>query len=97
MGFDSNQRERFLPLCPDFVVEVRSKNDSLRILNAKMQTWLDNGAKLAWMFDPYEAKVTIYRPNHKPEVLQRPDVVEGEGPVAGFRLTTAKLWAESQD
>lgn len=93
VGFDKDQRERFLPLCPDFVVEVRSRRDNLKILHAKMQTWLENGAKLAWMFDPYKATVTIYRADQEPELLTRPEFVYGEGPVAGFRLTTAKLWA----
>ncbi len=64
-GFDSNQRERFLPICPDFIVEVRSRRDSLKLLQAKMDIWLANGAKLAWLFNPYKATVTIYRPNQE--------------------------------
>ena len=62
-----------------------------------MEIWLANGASLAWLFDPYKGTVTIYHPNQEPETLQRPDFVQGEGMVAGFRLTTAKLWAETQD
>lgn len=90
-----SQKEQYPPLCPDFVVEIRSRTDSKKILKAKMQTWIDNGAQLAWMIDPYEATLTIYRPGQEPEVLLRPDSVEAEAPVAGFRLTTSNLWAEA--
>jgi Uma2 family endonuclease len=65
------------------------------MLRAKMQVWIENGAKLAWMIDPYAATLTIYRPGSEPGVLQRPDSVEAEAPVAGFRLTTSNLWAEA--
>ncbi len=92
-AFTSEEKERYLPLCPDFIVEVRSRSDSKRMLQAKMQTWMDNGALLAWMIDPFDATVTVYRPSHEPETLERPDAVAGEGPVAGFRLTTSALWA----
>lgn len=91
--FSDAERERYLPLCPDFIIEVRSKSDSLAVLQAKMGTWIANGAKLAWMLDPDAGTLTIYRSASDPEVLWRPDVVEGEEPVAGFRLTTSKLWA----
>ncbi len=94
--FTDEEKERYLPLCPDFIVEVRSRNDSKRVLRAKMETWVSNGAQLAWMIDPYDATITIHRPNCEPEVLNRPDFVEGEEPVAGFRLTTSALWAKAQ-
>ena len=94
-AFSNDQQERFLPICPDFVIEVRSLSDSGPILRAKMQAWIANGAQLAWMIDPYAATVTIYRPGREPEMLQRPDSVEAEAPVAGFRLTTSNLWAQT--
>ena len=87
------QQTGFPPLCPDFVVEVRSHSDSRRVLEDKMQAWLDNGAKLAWLVDPIAACVTIYRPGHAPETLDRPEIVKGEGPVAGFELPCTRLWA----
>jgi Uma2 family endonuclease len=87
------QQTGFPPLCPVFLVEVRSHSDSRRILEAKMQSWLDNGAKLAWLVDPIAANVTIYRPGQAPETLDRPEVVHGEGPVAGFELQCRQLWA----
>ena len=92
--FSNFERERYLPLCPDFVIEVRSQSDSLKVLQAKMETWIANGARLAWMLDPYAATLTVYRPDRAPEVLLRPEVVEAEEPVAGFRLTTSQLRAQ---
>jgi Uma2 family endonuclease len=83
----------FPPLCPDFIIEVRSKSDARRMVEAKMQTWLDNGARLAWLIDPLDRNVTIYRPNQPPETLAAPEVVEGETPVEGFSLKAARLWA----
>ena len=93
--FTADERERFLPLCPEFIVEVRSKSDSVKVLRAKMQTWIDNGAQLAWMIDPFARTVSIYRPDREPEELAEPAEVLGEGPVHGFRLVTEKLWAAS--
>jgi len=87
------QREKYPPRCPEFVVEVLSQSDSLRMLQAKMDVWIANGAKLAWLVDPYAATITIYRPDSEPEVLDKPDSIEAGDPVAGFRLTTSRLWA----
>jgi len=58
-----------------------------------MQTWLDNGTKLAWLIDPIEGNVTIYRPSEAAQTLERPEAVHGEAPVDGFTLKTARLWA----
>ena len=87
------QQAGYPPLCPDFLIELRSKTDSRRVLEAKMQTWLENGAKLAWLVDPIAGNATIYRPGQTPETLDRPEVVKGEAPVDGFELRCARLWA----
>lgn len=86
------QQRSFAPICPDFVIEVRSKSDSRSVLEAKMLTWIENGALLAWLIDPVDATVTIYRPGEPVETLERPDVVMGHAPVAGFELKTTRLW-----
>ena len=86
------QQTAYPPLCPDFVVEILSASDSRKTLEAKMQTWIANGAQLAWMIDPYRATLSIYRPGVVVEVLDRPDSVEAEEPIAGFRLSTLLLW-----
>ena len=91
--FTSEQQERYLPICPEFIIEVRSKSDSPSVLRAKMEAWISNGAQLAWMIDPYAATLTIYRPGRDSVTFDRPDSVEADEPVAGFRLTTSKLWA----
>ncbi len=88
-----SQREKYPPRCPEFVVEVLSRSDSVRMLQAKMEVWIANGAKLAWLVDPFAATITIYRPDTAPEVLAKPDSIEAGDPVAGFRLTTSRLWA----
>ncbi len=88
------QREKFPPLCPEFVIEVRSGTDRVAALRDKMELWIANGAQLAWMIDPYAATLTIYRPDREPEVLHHPDAVEAEAPIAGFRLSLLTLWAE---
>jgi Uma2 family endonuclease len=87
-------RHRFPPLCPDFVIEILSESDSRARLQAKMETWIANGAQLAWTIDPFAATVSIYRPNQAPEVLERPDSVEANEVEPGFRLATQALWAE---
>jgi len=87
------QREKYPPRCPEFVVEVLSQSDSIRMLQAKMEVWIANGAKLAWLVDPFAATITVYRPGVATEVLAKPDSIEAGDPVAGFRLTTSRLWA----
>src|SRR5215208_7218321 len=61
------EREKFLPLCPDFVIELRSPSDSLRDLQAKMEEWIANGAQLGWLLDPEPRQLYIYRPDQPAE------------------------------
>jgi Uma2 family endonuclease len=92
-GLTEEQQNGFLRHSPDFLIEFRDRSESRSVLEAKMQTWLDNGAKLAWLIDPIDGKVTIYRPNQPPETLDRPEIVKAEPPVAGFELPCARLWS----
>jgi Uma2 family endonuclease len=85
-------RKRFAPICPEFVIEVRSETDRLPDLQAKMEMWIANGAEVAWLIDPLEKSVTIYRPGQQPEVLTQPTSVQGTGPIAGFELVLARIW-----
>ena len=89
-----DQKDSFLPFCPDFLIEVRSKSDRRRPLEEKMQLWMENGATLAWLIDPIDATVTIYRTGQQPETLTRPDSIKATEPVAGFTLHTAELWPD---
>jgi Uma2 family endonuclease len=88
----SREREGFARLSPDFLIEIRSKSDSLSKLQAKMEMWMANGAQLAWMIDPYAGGVSIYRPGVAVETLLRPASIEADGPVAGFRLAMVEVW-----
>ena len=86
-------QKRFAPICPEFVIEVRSETDRLADLQAKMEMWTANGAEVAWLIDPLEKAVVIYRPGEQPEVLAQPTSVQGTGPIAGFELVLARIWA----
>ena len=85
-------KDRFSPLCPDFIIELRSQSDSLPALEAKMMQWIANGAQVAWLIDPERQAVVIYRPGQPPEVHHHPTSVQGDGIVAGFELVMARIW-----
>ncbi len=87
------QQAGFAHICPDFVIEIRSETDRLRPLQEKMEMWIANGAEVAWLIDPIEKAVTIYRPGEQPEVLAQPTSVQGTGPIAGFELVLARIWS----
>ncbi|HEY0077081.1 MAG TPA: Uma2 family endonuclease [Pyrinomonadaceae bacterium] len=91
-ALSDEEQERFLPLCPDFVVELRSPSDSLRQLQEKMQEYMENGAQLGWLIDPFEKKVHIYRPQAAVEILDDPESVSGEPLLHGFVLDVRSLW-----
>ncbi len=87
------RKRKFIRLCPEFVVELRSPSDRLNRLQAKMQEWIDNGAEFGWLIDPDHRIVYVYRPGREPEKLVNPDRIAGEGPVAGFILNLRNIWA----
>ncbi len=86
------ERAGFLPLCPEFVIEVRSQSDPRRVLEEKMERWIENGARLAWLIDPLEKQVVVYRSGEAVETLEAPDVVRGHAPVEGFVLDMQPIW-----
>ncbi|MDB9509998.1 Uma2 family endonuclease [Kamptonema animale CS-326] len=86
------QRKGFVPLCPDFVVELRSESDSLRSLQTKMQEYIDNGARLGWLIDPKNRRVEIYRSGSEVEVLENPSELSGEDVLPGFVLNLMRVW-----
>jgi len=88
----AEQKKKFLRLCPDFVVELRSPSDRLSGLQAKMREWMANGAKLGWLIDPEARTVYIYRPGQTTERLVDPRRVEGEPRVDSFVLEMAGIW-----
>jgi Uma2 family endonuclease len=86
------QRVKFAPLCPDFVVEVRSPTDKFFDLQEKMQEYIDNGARLGWLIDPSEKRVYVYRSGQPVETLDNPISVSGDPVLPGFVLTVRELW-----
>jgi Uma2 family endonuclease len=86
------QRERFVPLCPDFVVEIRSPSDSLAELSAKLEEYVANGASLGWLIDPYERRIHVHRPGRVVECLAEPTEISGDPVLPGFVLATKALW-----
>ncbi|MEB3360391.1 MAG: Uma2 family endonuclease [Synechococcales bacterium] len=86
------QRKGFVPLCPDFVVELRSESDSLPKLQAKMREYIDNGARLGWLVDPQNRQVEIYRPDREVEVLENPQEFSGEDVLPQFVMRFSRIW-----
>ncbi len=83
---------RYWHFCPEFVIELRSQTDRLLTLREKMREWIESGAQLAWLIDPPNRSVEIYRPGREPELVADPDTVAGEGPVNGFVLEMPSVW-----
>jgi Uma2 family endonuclease len=80
------QRKKFLPLCPDFAVELVSETDEVEETRSKMQEYINNGLRLGWLINPKTRQVEIYRPNQAVEVLQSPATLSGEEVLPGFVL-----------
>jgi Uma2 family endonuclease len=80
------EQEKFPPLCPDFVIELRSRTDSLSQLQEKMQEYLNSGLQLGWLINPQEQQVEIYRPNQAIEIVQLPTILSGEKVLPEFIL-----------
>ncbi|MEH2165685.1 MAG: Uma2 family endonuclease [Nostoc sp.] len=83
--------DKFLPIAPDFAVELRSASDSLKTVQQKMQEYIDNGVRLGWLIDPQNQQVEIYRPRQDVEVLQSPTNLSGEDVLPGFVLDLAQI------
>lgn len=88
----AEQRDKFLPLCPDFALELRSPTDTLTALQAKMQEYLDNGARLGLLIDPVQRRVYVYRPQAPVECLENPGAVAGDPVLPGFILDLRDIW-----
>ena len=86
------EKDSFTPLCPDFMVELRSRSDRLSVLQAKMEEYMANGARLGWLLDPLEQRAHIYRPGVQPEILDKPDSLSAEPELPGFTLDLTQIW-----
>ncbi|MBR8828932.1 MAG: Uma2 family endonuclease [Gomphosphaeria aponina SAG 52.96 = DSM 107014] len=80
------EKQKFPPICPDFVIELRSQSDRLKPLQEKMQEYLESGLRLGWLINPQGKTVEIYRPNQQLEILNLPVSLSGEDVLPGFNL-----------
>ena len=88
----TDERKRFARFSADFVVELRSKSDRLTELRNKMLEWIENGASLGWLIDPFKRKVYVYQPNEEVIILDNPETVSGDPLLPGFTLNLTELW-----
>jgi Uma2 family endonuclease len=88
----AEQRGKFIPLSPDFVIELRSSTDSLRDLQAKMQEYIDNGTQLGLLIDRVRKRVYVYQPNTPVQVIDDPDTIPGTPVLSGFALALREIW-----
>ncbi|MEB3339828.1 Uma2 family endonuclease [Okeania sp.] len=86
------QQETFALLCPDFVVELRSKNDTILELQKKMKEYQENGARLGWLINSKNRTVETYWQNQEIEIYENPDSLSGENVLPGFALDLTEVW-----
>ncbi len=91
-ALDKKDREKFAHVCPDFVVELRSKSDTLKKLREKMEEYIENGASLGWLIDPLNKKVHIYRPEKDVETLDSPEKIYGRPYLKGLVIKISEIW-----
>ncbi len=88
----AEQYRKYAPLCPDFVIELRSPSDSLRVTQEKMREYLENGARLGWLVDPEHKRIYVYCSDTPVRELENPETVSGEPVLPGFTLDLREVW-----
>jgi Uma2 family endonuclease len=91
-GLSSEQMKKFLPLCPDFVVELLSPTDSLTQTEEKMEEYIASGARLGWLINPRKLQVAVYRPQQPVQILEKPNTISGDPELKGFVLDLEPVW-----
>ncbi len=86
------QKRKFLPLCPDFVVELRSPSDALEPLQEKMEEYRENGARLGWLLDTVNERIFVYRPGEETAIMDAPQSISGDPELPGFVLDLSPIW-----
>jgi Uma2 family endonuclease len=87
------QKQKFAPICPDFIIELRSASDNLQLLKDKMTEYMQEPEiQLGWLIDRKHRRVYIYRPGNPAECLENPATVSGENILPGFVLKMDKIW-----
>ncbi len=91
-ALSNEEKKKFIPLCPDFVIELRSATDSLSVLQEKMQEYLDNESQLGLLLDPEQRRVYVYRPGLPVEEMEGPETISAEPVLSGFVLDLREIW-----
>lgn len=91
-ALSDEQKASFAPICPDFVIELRSASDTLKSLQDKMQEYIENGVRLGLLIDRENKAVHVYRPNHSPKIIENPESVNCDPELAGFALPMSRIW-----
>lgn len=91
-ALSEEEQAGIVPFAPDFAIELRSRTDSLKDLQAKMQEYIENGVSLGWLIDANERKVYIYRPEKEVEILDNPNEISGESLLQDFKLNLQEIW-----
>ena len=91
-ALSEDEQQSFAPLCPDFVLELRSPGDTLASVQRKMEEYLENGARLGWLIDPINKQVHIYRPGEAVVILDEPETVSGDPVLPSFVLQLQEIW-----
>jgi Uma2 family endonuclease len=86
------ERRGFLPICPDFVIELLSQSDPWKVGQAEMEEYIQNGCRLGWLLDPKHKRVAIYRADQSIEILEAPEILSGEDVLHDFALNVNFLW-----
>jgi Uma2 family endonuclease len=87
----TEQQQKFPPICPDFIIELRSLGDALVLLQQKMQEYVVNGLRLGWLVNPQDRQVDIYTANQTKQVCDRPQQIDGADVLPGFVLNLSSL------
>lgn len=88
----SQQKRKFAPICPDFVLELMSPSDDLAAIQGKLEEYRENGAGLGWLIDPESQQVHIYRSNQPTQILEHPNTLSGEEVLPGFTMSLVAIW-----
>lgn len=91
-AFGPEEREKYLPLCPDFVIELISPSDSLSAAQEKMVEYLENGARLGWLMEPRQRRVYVYHPNEPVRELENAERISADPVLPGFVLDLREVW-----
>jgi Uma2 family endonuclease len=91
-ALSDEEKQKFPPICPDFVIELLSPSDSLKTTQEKMREYIDNGLRLGILINRKSRQVEIYRPGKEVEVLDSPVTVSGEDVLKGFVLNLGMIW-----